>query len=479
MISEEFAQEIATKIQSGPDLSVLPESHRAAMKARLKWLASAGKHQIEPAGEWWTVWLLLAGRGAGKTRCASEWLWWQAWSNPGTRWLVSAPTSGDVRDVCFEGDSGLLSVVPREVIVENNGYNKSQHELKLVNGSLIKGIAASEPSRFRGPQFHGGWCDELAAWDYLDDAWDMLQFGMRLGKRPQIICTTTPKPKPLIIDLVDRDGEDVVYTTASTFDNINNLAPTFRDQIMQYEGTSVGRQEIYAEIIDPEESGIIKRDWFKLWPADRALPRFQYVVQSYDCATSDKTKNDPTACTVWGVFKPNEDKAMSVMLIDCWTEYLQYPDLRPRVVEEYDTIYGDENEFGVGKKVDMILIEDKSAGISLIQDLQRAGMPVRSYNPGQADKMMRLNIISPIIQKGRVYLPESTVNAGHARDWVDPLVNQICAFPEVRHDDLVDSTTQALRMLRDLGLVTIDYVDNKADDYADDTKPRRVNPYAV
>lgn len=470
---------IETKVHAGPDLGVLSEADQAAVRARLRWLAVANKHQIEPKGDWWTVWLLLAGRGAGKTRCASEWIWWQAWSNPGTRWLVSAPTSGDVRDVCFEGDSGLLSVVPQEIMVENNGYNKSQHELRLINGSLIKGIAASEPSRFRGPQFHGGWCDELAAWDYLDDAWDMLKFGMRLGKHPQIICTTTPKPKPLIIDLVERDGEDVVYTTASTYDNIDNLAPSFRDQIMQYEGTSIGRQEIYAEIIDPEESGIIKRDWFKLWPADRPLPQFQYVIQSYDCATSDKTKNDPTACTVWGVFKPNEDKAISVMLIDCWTEYLQYPDLRPRVIEEYTTIYGDENEFGVGKKVDMILIEDKSAGISLIQDLQRAGLPVRSYNPGQADKMMRLNIISPLIQKGRVYLPESTNNAGHARDWVDPLINQICAFPEVRHDDLVDSTTQALRILRDLGFLSIDYISDDSDDYADETRPRRVNPYAV
>ena len=170
---------------------------------------------------------------------------------------------------------------------------------------------------------------------------------------------------------------------------------------------------------------------------------------------------------------------MSVMLIDCWTEYLQYPDLRPRVIEEFGSIYGDENEFGVGKKVDMILIEDKSAGISLIQDLQRAGLPVRSYNPGQADKMMRLNIISPIIQRGRVYLPESTVNAGHARDWVDPLINQICAFPEVRHDDLVDSTTQALRILRDLGFLVIDYIVDNSDDYVDDTQPRRVNPYAI
>jgi len=477
MISAELASKIETKIQSGPDLGVLSEAEQAAVRARMRWLAQANTHQIEPQGDWWTVWLLLAGRGAGKTRCAAEWIWWQAWSNPGTRWLVSAPTSGDVRDVCFEGDSGLLNVIPPEIAPD--GYNKSQHELRLINGSIIKGIAASEPSRFRGPQFHGGWCDELAAWDYLDDAWDMLKFGMRLGNHPQIICTTTPKPKPLIIDLVARDGDDVIYTSASTYDNINNLAPSFRDQIMQYEGTSIGRQEIYAEIIDPEESGIVKRDWFKLWPADRALPRFEFVLQSYDCATSDKTHNDPTACTVWGVFKPSDDKPMSVMLIDCWTEYMQYPELRPRVVEEYGSIYGDENEFGVGKKVDMVLIEDKSAGISLIQDLQRAGLPVRSYNPGNADKMMRLNIISPLIQRGRVYLPESTNKAGYARDWVDPLINQICAFPEVRHDDLVDSTTQALRILRDIGFLTIDYIADDSDMYVDETKPRRVNPYAV
>jgi len=475
----QIAQFIAERIQAGPDLNALSEPEQIALRARLKWLAVANSHQIEPEGDWWTIWLLLAGRGAGKTRGAAEWLWWQAWSNPKTRWLVSAPTSGDVRDVCFEGDSGLLSVVPPELIVENNGYNKSQHELRLINGSLIKGIAASEPSRFRGPQFHGGWCDELAAWDYLDDAWDMLKFGMRLGNHPQIICTTTPKPKPLISDLVARDGDDVAYTSASTYDNIQNLAPSFRDQIMQYEGTNLGRQEIYAELIDPEEAGVVKRNWFKLWPADKPLPQFEFVLQSYDCATSDKTHNDPTACTVWGIFKPSDDKPMSVMLIDCWTEYMQYPDLRPRVIEEYGSIYGDENEFGNGKKVDMVLIEDKSAGISLIQDLQRAGLPVRSYNPGNADKMMRLNIISPLIQKGRVYLPESTNKPGFARDWVDPLINQICSFPEVRHDDLVDSTTQALRILRDIGFLTIDYIADDSDMYVDETKPRRVNPYAV
>jgi len=470
-------ERIAQRIEEKKDeLALLPAPMRAAVKARIKWLNLAKSHQIPPAGDWWDIWLLLAGRGAGKTRTAAEDIWWLAWSTPGTRSLVSAPTSADVRDVCFEGESGLMSIVPPEIV---RNYRSSYHELELTNGSLIKGIPASEPGRFRGPQFHRGWLDELAAWDYLDEAWDMIAFGMRLGQHPITIVTTTPKPKPKIVELIDRDGDDVVYVSASTYSNIDNLAPSFKKQILQYEGTTMGRQEIYAEIIDPEESGVVKRNWFKLWDAEKPLPQFEYVVQSYDCATSDKTVNDPTACTVWGIFKPNPDKPVSVMLIDCWTEYLKYPDLRPRVIEEYKSVYGDMNEFGNGKKVDMILIEDKSAGISLIQDLQRAGLPIRSYNPGNADKMMRLNIISPLIEKGRVYLPESSKNEGHARDWCEPLINQLCSFPDVRHDDLVDSTTQALRILRDLGFLVIDYIPDDTDMYIDDTRPRRVNPYAV
>ena len=441
-----------------------------------KWELTRHAYQKMPDGDWWNIWLFLAGRGAGKTRTAGECLWRLAWENPKTRWLVSAPTYSDVKDVCFMGESGLLNIMPRQIIEK---HTVSDNEITLTNGSIIKGIPASEPDRFRGPQFHGGWLDELAAWDYLDEAWDMIQFGMRLGDRPILICTTTPKPKPLIIDLVNRDGEDVFVTRASTYDNLVNLAPTFKQQILQYEGTSIGRQELYAEIIDPEEGGIIKRDMFRLWKADKPLPQFQFVLQSYDCATSDKTVNDPTACVVLGVFKPSPDKPLSVMLVDCWSERMQYPDLRPRVIDEATSIYGDPDEFGNGKKVDQILIEDKSAGISLIQDLQRAGLNVRAYNPGRADKTARLNIVSPIIAKGLMYLPESGVNENQVRDWVEPFLNQVCAFPEVRNDDYVDALTQGLRLLRDMGFLTVDSIVDNSDMYVDETRPRRVNPYAV
>lgn len=385
--------------------------------------------------------LYLAGEGmipTHNTRAAAETVGYWAWSNPKSRTLISAPTSGDIRGTCFEGDSGLLNVIPKELIED---YNKSLSELKLVNGSFIKGIPASEPERFRGGQWHAAWLDELAAWEYLQESWDMIQFAVRLGTRTRIICSTTPKPKDVVIDLLGREGQDVVVTRASTYVNIKNLAPSFQKQILQYEGTNLGRQEIHAEIIDPEEGGIVKREWFRLWPANKPFPKLEFIVQSYDCATSDKTINDPTGCITFGVFKPL-DGGMSVMVLDCWKEHLTYPDLRPKVIKEFETVYGE----GKGRKlVDLILVEDKSAGISLIQDLQRAHLPVHAYNPGRADKVQRLSIVANIIKAGRVWVPESTARKGYVRDWAEGMVSEICSFPEgTAHDEYVDCCVDSL-----------------------------------
>jgi len=446
---------------------------------QLTWQQKAHNHQIEPPGNWWSIWLLLAGRGAGKTRAAAETLAQWAVETPNTRWLVSAPTSGDIRGTCFEGDSGLIAVIPESLIAD---YNKSLHEIKLINGSFIKGISASEPERFRGGQWHGAWLDELAAWDYLQEAWDMIMFAVRLGARTRIIASTTPKPKPLVMELLGREGDDVVVTKASTYVNVANLAPSFQKQILQYEGTNLGRQEIHAEIIDPEEGGIVKRDWFRLWPAHKPFPRFEFIIQSYDCATSDKTHNDPSGCITLGVFKPL-DGGMSVMVLDCWNEHLQYPDLRPKVVEEYENVYGEGKD---RKLVDLILVEDKSAGISLIQDLQRAHLPVHAYNPGRADKVQRLSIVANIIKAGRLWVPESSNRRGYVRDWAEGMVSQICSFPEgTVHDEYVDCISQGLRYLRDGGWISIDGPPRNEIEQEDITDAEiynmrtRTNPYAA
>jgi phage terminase large subunit-like protein len=441
-----LALEVLDDEKTQKEYSALSVYQQAAFNWQFKWLnEQALKHQIEPAGDWWSIWLMLAGRGAGKTRAAAETLASWAWETPNTRWLVSAPTSGDLKSTCFEGESGLLKVIPPILVAK---YNSSLHEITLVNGSLIKGIPASEPERFRGPQFHGGWLDELAAWEYLREAWDMIMFGIRLGERTKLIASTTPKPKEVVMELIDREGDDVVITRASTYSNIKNLAPSFQKQILQYEGTNLGRQEIHAEIIDPEEGGIVQRDWFRLWPAGKAFPKLEYILQSYDCATSDKTINDPTGAITFGVFKP-EDGGMCVMILDCWQDHLKYPDLRPEVV------YGE----GKGKKrVDVILVEDKSAGISLIQDLQQASLPVIAYNPGRADKVQRLSIVANIIKAGRVWVPESSNKKGFVKDWAEGCISQICSFPEgTVHDEFVDCISQGLRYLRDAGWISIDF----------------------
>ncbi len=446
---------------------------------RANWISTARPNQLIPDGDWWTTWAVIAGRGFGKTRLGAEALGAYAATNANTRNAVIAPTLNDVRAVCIEGESGLLKVIPKNLI---ESYNKSTLEIYFINGSIIRGFGGDAFERLRGPQHHMVWCDELGAWPYPDDAYSMMKFGLRLGTAPKAIVTTTPKPIDLVRKLVEEGQDDdstTIVTTGSTYDNKANLAPSFIDELLQYEGTNLGRQEIWAELLDPEEGGIVKRSWFKLWPAHQPLPRFEYIIQSYDVATSDKTINDPTACVVFGVFRPSPDLPMSVMMIDCWDEHMQYPDLRPKVVEEYESIYGNEDEFGSGKKVDLILIEDKSAGISLIQDLQRAGLPVRGYNPGRADKSMRLNIIAPLIMRGRVYLPESAERKGQPRKWCDAFLNQVCSFPNAKHDDYCDALSQALRILRDMGMISIDPQTQYDDEYEEDRHRRRENPYAM
>jgi phage terminase large subunit-like protein len=200
----------------------------------------------------WHTWVILSGRGWGKTRTGAEWLAYQAVNNDRTRWAVVAPTFSDARDTCVEGESGLQSVLNRYRMIHR--WNRSLGELDLRNGSKIKLFSAEEPERLRGPQHHGAWCDELAAWRY-DDAWTQLQFGLRLGEAPQTVVTTTPKPRKLLRGLLDRDTTET--TTGSTFENADNLSPAALEELRAlYDGTRTGRQELYGELLDDVEGAL-------------------------------------------------------------------------------------------------------------------------------------------------------------------------------------------------------------------------------
>jgi len=179
------------------------------------WQARARSEQRLPSGDWWTVWLYLAGRGAGKTRAGAEAV--REWIEGGRcgRVALIAPTQGDARDVLVEGESGLLAIAPNS---NRPSYEPSKRRLTWPNGAIATMYSAEESERLRGPQHDGLWADELGAWKGAQSVWDMAMFGLRLGKRPRAIVTTTPRPIALLKALLKREGQDVVVTRGSTQD---------------------------------------------------------------------------------------------------------------------------------------------------------------------------------------------------------------------------------------------------------------------
>src|ERR1700719_533731 len=215
----------------------------AAAAFEYHWRYRARPEQLPPGGSW-RVWLLMAGRGFGKTRCGAEWV--RAEVKAGRRRIaLVGPTAADARDVMVEDESGILAISPDP---ERPIYEPSKRWLTWPNGAVATLFSADEPERLRGPQHDAAWCDELGAWRY-PEAWDMLMFGMRLGADPRTVVTTTPRPAKLIRDLV-RDPTCVV-TRGSSYENRANLAGAFLQQIIKkYEGTRLGRQELNAELLD-------------------------------------------------------------------------------------------------------------------------------------------------------------------------------------------------------------------------------------
>jgi phage terminase large subunit-like protein len=220
------------------------------------WREIARPEQLAPDGDW-LVWLFMAGRGAGKTRSAAEWVHDRALAEPGCRIALVGRTPADVRDVMIEGESGIVTVAREDAPV----YQPTKRRLSWRNGSAAYAYSAEVPAQLRGPQHHHAWCDEPASWtdarkgDALDTAWNNLMLGLRLGRSPRCVATTTPKPNALIRTLMGRPS--TVVTRASTFDNLANLAPSFREEVLAaYEGTRIGRQELLGEILEDVEGAL-------------------------------------------------------------------------------------------------------------------------------------------------------------------------------------------------------------------------------
>ena len=288
-------------------LETLPRYSPQTMKiaqARVMWAnIKARSNQLPPETNW-KNWLILSGRGWGKTRTGSEWIVWKALQQPKTRWAVVASTSADITDTCFEGESGIISVLNRYGIYDENSYNRTRSAYTLPNGSRIKGFSAEKPDRLRGPQHHGAWCDELAAWEY-DDTWDQLQFGLRLGEHPQTVITTTPRPTKLIKSLLKSDS--TVVTRGSSFDNAENLSKTALLEMQnRYANTRLGRQELYGEVLDDNPGALWTRARIESARIkSEQLPSLIRVVVGIDPAVTSGDDSDSTGIIVAGIAADN------------------------------------------------------------------------------------------------------------------------------------------------------------------------------
>lgn len=239
----------------------LKEIERKRQHRPLSWyersVESGGARENQKPPAWdWRTWVLCAGRGFGKTRTGAEWVQWIASTGKAKRIGLIGATSADVRDVMIEGESGIMAIASDG---DRPLYEPSKRRLTWPNGAIATAYSADQPDRLRGPQHDALWADEVCSWRYLTDTWSMAMFGLRLGKNPQIVVTTTPRPLPLFKSLLKDSTTHV--TTGSTYENIANLAPAFVDQIIKrYEGTRLGAQELDARILDDADGALWKRD---------------------------------------------------------------------------------------------------------------------------------------------------------------------------------------------------------------------------
>lgn len=469
-----------------------------ALDARAQWVDESRPKQLPPTDDDWDIWAAITGRGFGKTRMFGEDTWWDLWTEPGHICHLVGATRGDVKSICIEGESGLLACMPHQLLAKN-GYNRSDLTITLINGSVIRAFGAEEENRFRGPQCHSFWGDEVAAWQdgRPDGPWDMAMMGVRLGARNKVRVSTTPRPIKLLREMVKNPRARIV--TGTTDENRANLSRTFFANIEKYRGTKLGDQELLGKILDTSEDAIVSSSWWKIWPIQTPLPWFEFIMVSMDTAFTERTFDkktgdpDPTACTVWGVFGHKEK--YHVMLIEAWDDFIGFPDLVARARKELRATYGQRQEshimpmYGASphnrilqKSPDLLIIEDKGSGISLRQTLEAEGIEPYAYNPGRADKLLRLHIVSHLFKQGRVWVVGSkdkrSDGALQPASWARPCVDEVSSYAgpgTTEHDDYLDTTTQALRVamakFMDTGVVP-DPTRPKRDDFdPDERKP--------
>lgn len=250
--------------------------------------------QIEPEGDW-TYWLILAGRGWGKTKTASEWIRERVYSGEAKHLAFVAPRSADIRDVMIEGASGLLDVFPPN---QRPIYEPSKRRVTFHTGAVAITYSGDEPDQLRGPNVDTVWIDELASARLQKEIMDMIAFCLRIGSNPRCIITTTPRPTPTIKGLAKQ--ANVHITRGTTFENRENLSPVFFDSIIgKYERSRIGRQELYGEILEDNPKALWNSAEIDSHRVDKH-PILRRIVIGVDPAVTANKKSDETGIIAVG-----------------------------------------------------------------------------------------------------------------------------------------------------------------------------------
>jgi len=383
------------------------------------WAAIARPNQLPPPGDWWQIWLLLAGRGFGKTRTLAEWVCEQVLFGLASRIALVAATAADARDVLVEGESGILAVAPpwfRPI------YEPSKRRLTWPNGAIGTTFSAEEPERLRGPQHDAAVCDELGSWS-RPETWDMLQFGLRLGRNPRCLVATTPRPTKLIRELLAREGRDVVVTRGSTYDNRPNLAPGFFDRVIRkYEGTRLGRQELNAELLEDTPGALWSHGIIDA-ARQAAAPNLARIVVAIDPATTSGEDADETGIVVVG----KDNQGHGYVLADASGKY-QPIEWAKIAITAYRTHHADR------------IVAEVNNGGEMVENTLRMVDPNIPFTAVRASrgKVTRAEPVSALYEQGRMHhvgtfpqLEDQMTNftsdfdrqsAGYSPDRVDALV---------------------------------------------------------
>jgi phage terminase large subunit-like protein len=273
---------------------------RARDRLAHDWRSIARPEQLPPSGNW-STWLVLAGRSFGKTRSGAEYIRSLAESGSVSHIALVASSAADARDTMIEGPAGLCSIAPNSF---RPIFEPSKRRVTWPNGCQAIVFASEEPDQLRGPQHAAAWLDELAKFKNLQDTWDNLQMGMRIGKHPRQVITTTPRPLKLLRELIAASkapGSDIVITRGSTYDNRGNLPDSYITAMRaKYEGTRLGRQELNAEILDDTPGALWSRDCLEQTRRKEA-PLLTRIVVAIDPAASVGEDADETGIIAAGV----------------------------------------------------------------------------------------------------------------------------------------------------------------------------------